>query len=50
MPVKMAGSEMIRIEALTVAVNMPRVVLDSTDQRYGMRGVAGRVGWWSGWP
>ncbi len=28
-PRKMAGSEMITIEALTVAASMPRVVLDS---------------------
>ena len=29
MPRKIAGSEMITIEALTVAMNIPSVVLDS---------------------
>lgn len=30
----MAGSEMIRIDAFTVARSMPSVVLDSTDHLY----------------
>ena len=33
MPRKIAGSEMITIEELIVAISMPRVVLDSATQR-----------------
>ena len=34
MPRKMAGSEMITIEALIVAISMPSVVLDSATHLY----------------
>ena len=37
MPLKIAGSEMITMDALTVAMSMPSVVLDSTDHLYGTR-------------
>src|SRR3954451_16530003 len=33
----MAGSEMMRMEALTVAISMPSVVLVRTDHLYGIR-------------
>jgi hypothetical protein len=32
-PVKMAGSEMITIDELIVAISMPRVVFESATQR-----------------
>jgi hypothetical protein len=43
MPRKIAGREMIRIDALIVAISMPSVVFDSTAHRCGRRpgGVAG---------
>ena len=34
---RMAGGEMIRIEALTVAMSMPSVVFVRTDHSYGIR-------------
>lgn len=37
MPLKIAGMEMITIDALTVAMRMPGAVLDSTDHVEGAR-------------